>query len=103
MEPARRHYGGEQHFHRTYSDQGALATHMDPHLDPRTFADYQIDNQQFSMNLNQLLAGVREEPLAAQIFHHLPLLPAPLLLPLLLALRSPGPPELLPLPSAPPG
>lgn len=77
MEPARRHYGGEQHFHRTYSDQGALATHMDPHLDPRTFADYQIDNQQFSMNLNQLLAGVREEPLAAQLLHHLPHRSAP--------------------------
>lgn len=45
MEPARRHYGGEQHFHRTYSDQGALATHMDPHLDPRTFADYQVPEQ----------------------------------------------------------
>ena len=42
MEQARRHYGGEQHFHRAYSDQGALPTHLEPHLDPRTILDYQV-------------------------------------------------------------
>ena len=42
MEQARRHYGGEQHFHRAYSDQGALPTHLEPHLDPRTILAYQV-------------------------------------------------------------
>lgn len=36
-----------------------------------------MDSQQFNMNLNQLLAGVREEPLAAQLLHQLPHRSAP--------------------------